>query len=210
LRNELSLHAVKAKPAALPRSRSFVVSLLAIPFFAVAGVAEGAAIDVLGSPPPASDAAWDGALGFVVNAIDWAAAGTGLDIVSFYDGDFPGSLWWLDDDSFLRDELLGSIIGRFADNTPFLSPALAALPVNAGLTTQGLSNWTNSFHGNFSLSTPGYAPTVLDDELNPMAALTIFRDTALVPLPGAFWMFTGSVFALWALLKTQIPLRAGR
>ena len=56
-----------------------------------------------GHPTPGTDSAWDGALGYVVNAVDWAAGGTGLGVVSFYDGAFPGSFWWLDENSFLRD-----------------------------------------------------------------------------------------------------------
>lgn len=97
-----------------------------------------------GDPLPATDAAWDGALGYLVNAVDWAALGSGLNVVSLYDGEFPGSFWWLDDDSFLRDELTGNLgpqrIRR--DNSPYLSPELAALDVNNGLTTTGLSDWT--------------------------------------------------------------------
>jgi hypothetical protein len=151
-----------------------------------------------GSRVPASDAAWDGALGYVVNAIDWAAAGTALNVVSFYDGEFPGSFWWLDQDSFLRDELQGST-GNGRDNSPFLSPTLAALSVNNGLTTQGLSNWSNSFHGTFSLSTPGYSPTAFDQGPVPGNALLIFRDTAVVPVPAAIWMFGSGLLALTRL-----------
>ena len=155
------------------------------------------------NPPPATEAGWDGALGYVVNAVDWAVAGTGLNVVSFYDGQFDESFWWDNPDSFLRDELLGHVSGPFADNTPFLSPALAALPVNTGLTTLGLSDWSISFHGGFSLSTPGYQPTVLNDALDPQLALSIFHDAALVPVPGALWMFASAVLALGGLLTKR-------
>ena len=152
-----------------------------------------------GPQPPATEAAWNGGLGYVVNSIDWAVAGTGLNVVSFYDGQFDESFWWENPDSFLRDELFGHVSGPFADNTPFLSPALAALPVNTGLTTTGLSNWSISFHGGFSLATPGYEPTVLDDALNPQLALSIFRDAAAIPIPAAFWMLAPALFALHRL-----------
>ena len=159
-----------------------------------------------GSPPPMTDAAWDGALGHVVNAVNWAGAGSGLNIVSFYDGEFPGSFWWLDPDSFLRDELLGHT-GHTRDNSPFLPPTLASLSINEGLTTLGLSNWRNSFHGNFALDIPGYSTAILDREPaegDPGFALTIFRDDALaiaVPGPTTFWLFVLSIIFVVGLRR---------
>ena len=130
-----------------------------------------------------TDAAWDGALGHVVNAINWAGSGSGLNVVSFYDGEFPGSFWWLDDESFLKDELDG-YVAQALDNTPFLTAELAGLPINAGLTTQGLSDWNNSFHAEFSLDAPNYSATILDRA--PVEggfqglAVTIVRDDAVL------------------------------
>ncbi len=152
---------------------------------------------------PATDAAWDGPLGYLVNAIDWASAGSGLNVVSMYDGEFPGSFWWLDDDSFLRDELLGHLATPRVrrDNTPYLSPELAGLSVNNGLTSLGLGGYLWSFHGGFSLSTPGYEPTVLDDAVNPEWALSIFSDTVIVPLPGAIWMFGPALLIVFRVFR---------
>ena len=151
-----------------------------------------------GDPLPATDAAWDGGLGYLVNAIDWASGGSGLNVVSMYDGEFPGSFWWLEDNSFLHDELFGYLgpIRVVRDNTPYLSPELSVLPVNNGLTSLGLSNWTWSFHGRFSLSTPGYMTTVLDDAVNPQWAVSIYRDAALVPLPGSLWILAPAMVFL--------------
>jgi hypothetical protein len=36
---------------------------------------------------------FDGARGYVIDAVDWAASGAGLGILSFYHGEFPGSFW---------------------------------------------------------------------------------------------------------------------
>jgi hypothetical protein len=106
---------------------------------------------------------WDGALGHLVNAINWAGSGNGLGIVSLVAAEFPGSEWWLHPDSFLRDELDGylTIFGTGTrENTVIIPEAAAALPVSAGLTALGLSDWDQSFHAGFSHSLPGYTPIV--------------------------------------------------
>ena len=106
--------------------------------------------------------AFDGALGYVVNAVNWAASGAGLGILSFFHGEFAGSLWWEDPASFLRAELLGNVVNFQPDENNAIIPAPAtSYPLNQGLTTTGLSNWNNSFHGGFPDSLPGYAPTVV-------------------------------------------------
>lgn len=115
------------------------------------------------SPPLSGADCWDGALGHVVNAVNWAGSGTGLGIVSFVAAEFPGSEWWLDPDSFLREELDGflTIFGPGSrENVVALPAALASLPLNSGLTALGLSDWDQSFHAGFAHALPGYAPVV--------------------------------------------------
>jgi hypothetical protein len=113
---------------------------------------------------------WDGAVGHVINAINWAAKGRGLGIVSFVAAEFPNSRWWLHPDSFLRRELSGvgsysSLVLVFGpgrrDNTPIIPRALADHVLNLGMTSKGLSNWNNSFHAGFLRVPPGYVPVVL-------------------------------------------------
>jgi len=115
------------------------------------------------SPPITGRSCWDGALGHLVNAVNWAGSGSGLGIVSLVAAEFPGSEWWLHRDSFLRPELLGHVTlwgpGR-RENQPAIPVALQRHPLNAGLTSQGLSHWNNSFHGGFSHSIPGYVAIV--------------------------------------------------
>ncbi len=115
------------------------------------------------SPPITGRSCWDGALGHLVNAVNWAGSGSGLGIVSLVAGEFPGSEWWLHRDSFLRAELLGHVTlwgpGR-RENEPAIPVAAQRHPLNAGLTSKGLSHWNNSFHGGISHSIPGYVAIV--------------------------------------------------
>ncbi|PTR15139.1 hypothetical protein C8R31_104168 [Nitrosospira sp. Nsp2] len=119
---------------------------------------------------------WDGALGHAVNAINWAGNGNGLGIVSFLDGEFEGSFWWTHPDSFLRDELDGYIDYAGSEQNPIINSCQALHPLNAGLTSAGLSNWTNSFHATF-LPIHGYAP-VVSSSLRPGSAVAIAKSDA--------------------------------
>ena len=114
--------------------------------------------------PPISATCWDGALGHLVNAVNWAASGRGLGIVSLVAGEDARARWWLDPNSFLRAELKGFVViwgaGTTRENNPVIPVAAQDYPLNSGLTTKGLGNWNNSFHGGISRSIPGYAPIV--------------------------------------------------
>lgn len=118
---------------------------------------------------------WDGALGHLVNGVNWAASGNGLGIVSFYHGEFPGSFWWTDPASFLRGELFGNVINYGPgnrDNAPIIQPAAANYPLNSGLTSLGLSDWDFSFHGCFVDSIAGYTE-IVDSSRNSACANAI-------------------------------------
>lgn len=104
-------------------------------------------------------ALWDGAVGHVVNGVNWAGSGSGLGIFASLDGEFAGSYWWNDPDSFLHDELDGAV-SYFRDNSPVIGSAAAGYPLNHGLTSLGLSNWRNSFHAGFVQGLAGYGEVV--------------------------------------------------
>jgi len=121
------------------------------------------------NPPLVGRNCWDGALGHLVNAVNWASQGRGLGIVSMVAAEFPNSRWWLDRDSFLRAELSGlgfhhSLVRIFGpgtrENSPEIPESAARHPLNRGLTSKGLSDWNNSFHAGFSRLIPGYVPIV--------------------------------------------------
>ena len=142
-------------------------------------------------------ALWDGAVGHVINAVNWAGSGRGLGVVASLDGEFPGSYWWNNADSFLRDELGNSVL-YFRENAPVLSAAETMYPLNSGLTSLGLSNWRNSFHAGFRHGgVPGYAE-VVGSTSHPDYAVAIatsaFIDAPTAPLAAvpepATWVLT--------------------
>ncbi|MGZ5145837.1 MAG: PEP-CTERM sorting domain-containing protein [Burkholderiales bacterium] len=121
--------------------------------------------------PGAACGNYDGARGYVINAVDWAASGAGLGIVSFYHGEFAGSFWWDDPSSFLKSELQGNWI-PFHENAAVVPASAANLSLDQGLTSSGLSNWGISFHGAFTNAIPGYISTV-DSASQPGYSLSI-------------------------------------
>jgi len=121
---------------------------------------------------------WDGARGYLVNMVNWAASGNGLGIVALLDGEFPdiADRWWTQPDSFLHDELAGHV-QYFRDNAPLISAEAASYPLNEGLTSLGLADWRNSFHAGF-IDVEGYTGTVFSSA-RPGVAMSI-ASTALV------------------------------
>jgi hypothetical protein len=127
-------------------------------------------------PSITGSSCWDGALGHLVNAVNWAGSGSKLGIVSLVAAEFPGSHWWLDPRSFLRKELTGFVTtwgnGKKRENDPVIPATAKNYPLNAGLTSKGLGNWRSSFHAGFSHSLPGYAP-IVDSTLYPLTAVAV-------------------------------------
>ena len=153
---------------------------------------------------------WDGARGYLVNMVNWAASGNDLGIVALLDGEFPAlaDRWWQKSNSFLHDELAGRV-QYFRDNAPVISPAADAYPLNDGLTSLGLSDWRNSFHAGF-IDVPGYTGTVFSS-LRPGVPVSIATSafvsapTAPVPLPPALLhLLLGLVVLAPRGLKTRI------
>lgn len=130
---------------------------------------------------------WDGATGYLVNQVNWAASGRGMNVVALVDAAFQpvDERWWVDSRSFLRDELSGHV-HYLRDNAPILTAEAAAYPLNAGLTATGLSNWRNSFHAGFDGDTPGYTGTVFASATPGRAlslATTAYVGAATSPVP---------------------------
>ncbi len=128
-------------------------------------------------PALTSPHCWDGALGHAANAINWAGSGSRLGIVSFLDGEHPGSFWWAHEDSFLRNELSGHVDYDGSEQNPIINAQQATHPLNSGLTSRGLSNWNNSFHATF-LPVEGYTP-IIDSSLRPGSAVAIAQSRQL-------------------------------
>ncbi|MGQ8363913.1 hypothetical protein [Glaciecola sp. 1036] len=86
----------------------------------------------------------DGPKGFLINAVNWAASGTGLGVVAMPD-QINSAGWWMDPESFLRNELMGNV-NYFNTNGVFLGAGQETFPINEGLSSAGLSNWNTSSH----------------------------------------------------------------
>lgn len=163
--------------------------------------------------PGAGCGNFDGARGYVINAVNWAATGAGLGIVSFYHGEFPGSFWWNDASSFLRAELQGNWVA-LRENAVVIPPSAASFPFNEGLTSAGLSGWTWSFHGRFS-NIPNYSSTV-DSVSHPGLAVSIATVALCQPTSGTFCisgavyepssiaLFAGGIFLLFVVLNGRL------
>lgn len=157
-------------------------------------------------PPFTGCGYWDGARGYLINSVNWAASGNGLGIVALLDGEFPAvsERWWTQPDSFLHDELAGHVT-YFRDNAPLITPGAAAYPLNAGLTSLGLSDWRNSFHAGFGTGIAGYTGTVFST-VQPGVAVSIATTafvnapTAPVPEPAVVvQVIAGLLVLFWAL-----------
>lgn len=158
----------------------------------------------------------NGPRGFLINAVNWAASGTDLGIVSMNDGwAGTGSTWWLDDDSFLKSELDG-FAEYFQDESVFLGVGQEGFPVNEGLTSAGLSNWGTSSHAGFSVGIPGYTAINFEGSNSSGRPITIVTqgfagggtdggdDTMVtVPLPATGWMLLAGLGALGVMRRRQ-------
>jgi len=152
-----------------------------------------------GTCPTVHCGSYDGARGYVINSVNWAASGRGLGIVSFVDGEFPGSFWWNDPRSFLQHELSGHVrdFGTSHENSAVINLAESAYPLNHGLSSTGLSNWFNAFHAGFTGIIPGYTATV--DSGDGRGALSL-ATSAFVFVPTAAPTAAGAVDAPGTLL----------
>ncbi|KIO49416.1 PEP-CTERM sorting domain-containing protein [Nitrosospira sp. NpAV] len=151
------------------------------------------------APALTAPSCWDGAVGHSVNAINWAGSGNGLGIVSFLDGEHPGSFWWTNANSFLRDELAGHVNYAGADQSPVINPLQAGYAFNSGLTSQGLSDWDNSFHATF-LPIDGYTQ-IVDSSLRPGSAVAIA--TSVVPESETYAMMLAGLTLIGAITRRR-------
>lgn len=157
---------------------------------------------------------WDGATGYLVNQVNWAASGRGMNVVALVDAGFQpvDERWWADGRSFLHDELSGHV-HYLTDNAPIIPATAAGYPLNAGLSSTGLSNWRNSFHAGFDADTPGYTATVFSG-VQPGRALSLATTayvnaaTSPVPEPAEQLLWLAGI-AVLAAARVRRPLPWG-
>lgn len=96
--------------------------------------------------------AFDGPAGFLIDAINWAGSGTGMGGLLLADGgsEAPSTVQFM----YSMFAGVGSDVGY--DNTVNIPSAYASFPINTGLTSAGLSDWSTSAHASFS----GYDSTL--------------------------------------------------
>lgn len=80
---------------------------------------------------------FNSAQGFIIDAINWAGSGTGLGLVSL-------------SNDYLSGLFTGFTHANGGGNDVLIPGAVAANPVNQGLTSAGLSNWSSSYHDTFT------------------------------------------------------------
>ncbi|MEM6638028.1 MAG: VPLPA-CTERM sorting domain-containing protein [Pseudomonadota bacterium] len=158
----------------------------------------------------------NGPLGFMINAVNWAASGTGLGIVSMTDritttGDTG---WWTNPNSFLFDEITEADVFTLNSNTVTIGPGQDTFPINEGLTDAGLSNWSTSSHACFN-EISGYERINFSPFGGGECGVTIVTagaadgDTTggdnpdVIPLPAGVWLMIGGLGALGALRRRK-------
>ncbi|QJF51339.1 VPLPA-CTERM sorting domain-containing protein [Roseobacter ponti] len=154
----------------------------------------------------------NGPQGFIINAVNWAASGVGLGIVSMT-ADIPSSLgsdWWTLPDSFLADEIPVADVFAFNSETVNIGAGQENFPVNEGLTSAGLSNWSTSSHACFN-EIAGFTRINFAPQGAGECGVTIVTSgaeggdtgggdstTNPIPLPAGIWLMMGGLGLLGA------------
>lgn len=145
---------------------------------------------------------FNGPEGFLINAVNWAASGAGLGIVSMTDRINAGAGWWTEPGSFLAGEI-GTGVRLLNDNSVFIGDGQETFPINAGLTSAGLSNWGTSSHAAFD-PIDGYAQINFTGPNSSGLGVTIVTEAFVdggttvppIPLPAGAWLLLGGLAAL--------------
>ena len=161
----------------------------------------------------------DGPRGFLINAVNWAASGTGLGIVSMVDRYINNDGWWTLEDSFLADEL-GDSVFAYQNQDVDIGDGQDTFPINEGLTSAGLSNWNTSSHSCLN-AVDGYtAINIAGAGAFAGCGVTIVTsagvdggtdggdddDTVIegeVPLPAAAWFMLAGLAGLFGLRRRR-------
>jgi hypothetical protein len=153
---------------------------------------------------------FNSAQGFLVDAVNWAASGTGLGVV------FEGVNLAANGLDTANAALagLGSQSGEGGNENVIIPGAYASFPINAGLTTGGLSGWGNSYHYHWTGSnTSDWTPINTSGDfagsyVTLVSAATADEPTTASPEPATLTMLGMGVASLcgfgWRKRKSTV------
>ena len=151
-----------------------------------------------------------------MNAVNWAASGTGLGIVSMVDRYNNDNGWWTNDNSFLKDEL-GSAPFFYQNDDVDIGLGHSIFPVNEGLTDAGLSDWFTSSHACLSDVTNYTAINIAGAGAQAGCSVTIVSagsagggtdggdNPDVVPVPASGWLLLCGVLGICLLYTSPSP-----
>ncbi len=158
----------------------------------------------------------NGPKGFMINAVNWAASGTGMGIMSMTDRISNDNGWWTAAGSFLATEL-GDSPFWYNSETVTIGAGQEDFPVNEGLTSAGLSNWRTSSHACFA-DLPGFTRINFAPRGGAQCGVTIVTAgresggtdggtdgpiTPAIPLPASAWLMLGGLGAMVAARRRR-------
>lgn len=156
----------------------------------------------------------NGPKGFMINAVNWAASGTGMGIVSMTDRYLNSDGWWTAPGSFLADEIPAGSAFPFQSDAVNLGAGQEDFPINEGLTSAGLSNWSTSSHACFN-DISGFTRINFAPQGGSVCGVTIVTsgtegggtsggnedNISPIPLPAAGWLLLAGLGILSALRR---------
>lgn len=157
----------------------------------------------------------DGPRGFLINAVNWAASGTGMGVVALVDRIGTGTGWLDLSDSFLSDSILPADVYGNQSDIVNLGAGQEDFPINEGLTSGGLSRWGTSSHSCFG-DIDGYTTINIAGQGDVGCGVTLVSsggasggtdggddpDLNPVPLPASAWLLLAGLAGLFRMRRT--------